>query len=253
MPELNPLSNEQIFLKKIAENTGSNYNTGDVSEINPLTIDQILLKEIAANTAGQTGDITELEEKVTAIQDMISDAYSASATYAVGDYCIYNDTLYKCNTAIATGEAFTPAKWDATTAAEEIKSNTQIISSNITNTEKKITGVINNVNLFYVDGTKTYTCINFGNMGITRAAHYLISHCGQSGISLMIPIAFIGNGGFGNIEGISIPPEASNAMGWLTSGNTLKIPNSNNGNWGTVSVVNLIPAENVSYNVTYEN
>lgn len=66
MPELNPLSNEQIFLKKIAENTGSNYNTGDVSEINPLTIDQILLKEIAANTAEQAGDIAELEEKVTA-------------------------------------------------------------------------------------------------------------------------------------------------------------------------------------------
>lgn len=64
MPELNPLSNEQIFLKKIAENTGSDYNTGDVSEINPITIDQILLKEIAANTAGQSGDITELEEKV---------------------------------------------------------------------------------------------------------------------------------------------------------------------------------------------
>lgn len=64
MPELNPLSNEQIFLKKIAENTGSNYNTGDVSEINPLTIDQILLKEIAANTAEQSGDITELEGKV---------------------------------------------------------------------------------------------------------------------------------------------------------------------------------------------
>lgn len=64
MPELNPLSNEQIFLKKIAENTGSDYNTGDVSEINPLTIDQILLKEIAANTAGLSGDITELEGKV---------------------------------------------------------------------------------------------------------------------------------------------------------------------------------------------
>lgn len=69
MPELNPLSNEQIFLKKIAENTGSDYNTGDVSEINPLTIDQILLKEIAANTAGQAGDISELEEKVTDLSD----------------------------------------------------------------------------------------------------------------------------------------------------------------------------------------
>ena len=64
MPDINPLTNNQIFLKKIAENTGSDYETGDVSEINPLTIDQILLKEIAANTAGQSGDITELEGKV---------------------------------------------------------------------------------------------------------------------------------------------------------------------------------------------
>lgn len=76
MPELNPLSNEQIFLKKIAENTGSDYNTGDVSEINPLTIDQILLKEIAANTASQTGDITELKGKVAdntgAIEAMVN-------------------------------------------------------------------------------------------------------------------------------------------------------------------------------------
>ena len=64
MPEINPLTNNQLFLKKIAENTGSDYDTGDVSEINPLTIDQIFLKEIAANTAGQSGDITELKGKV---------------------------------------------------------------------------------------------------------------------------------------------------------------------------------------------
>lgn len=64
MPEINPLTNNQIFLKKIAENTGSDYDTGDVSEINPLTIDQIFLKEIATNTAGQSGDISELEGKV---------------------------------------------------------------------------------------------------------------------------------------------------------------------------------------------
>lgn len=131
MPELNPLSNEQIFLKKIAENTGSDYNTGDVSEINPLTIDQILLKEIAANTAGQSGDITELEEKVAAnasaieaTQDMISDAYDSTHTYNVGDYCIYENALYKCNTDIATGEAFTPAKWDVTTVAGELTEKT---------------------------------------------------------------------------------------------------------------------------------
>lgn len=84
MPEINPLTNNQIFLKKIAENTGSDYDTGDVSEINPLTIDQIFLKEIAANTAGQSGDITELEGKVadnaSAIR-ALSDTMAANGIY----------------------------------------------------------------------------------------------------------------------------------------------------------------------------
>lgn len=113
MPEINPLTNNQIFLKKIAENTGSDYETGDVSEINPLTIDQIFLKEIAANTAGQSGDIEKVE-------DMISDAYDSTHTYNVGDYCIYENALYKCNTASTTG-TWDSSKWDAVTVAHEVK------------------------------------------------------------------------------------------------------------------------------------
>lgn len=84
MPEINPLTNNQIFLKKIAENTGSDYDIGDVSEINPLTIEQILLKEIAANTAGQSGDITELEGKVADNTEAIrtlSDTMAANGIY----------------------------------------------------------------------------------------------------------------------------------------------------------------------------
>ena len=96
MPEINPLTNNQIFLKKIAENTGSDYDTGDVSEINPLTIDQIFLKEIAANTAGQSGDITELEGKV---------ADNTAAIEAMSDYEPNNITsrLSSLTTAISEG------------------------------------------------------------------------------------------------------------------------------------------------------
>lgn len=126
MPEINPLTNNQIFLKKIAENTGSDYDTGDVSEINPLTIDQIFLKEIAANTAGQSGDITELKGKVAdntsaieATQDIITDAYDSTHTYNVGDYCIYENALYKCNSASITG-SWDSSKWDAVTVAKEL-------------------------------------------------------------------------------------------------------------------------------------
>lgn len=52
---------------------------------------------------------------------VISDAYISSSTYKVGQLCIYNNTLYRCNTAITTAEEWTVAHWTATTIAEEIE------------------------------------------------------------------------------------------------------------------------------------
>lgn len=43
----------------------------------------------------------------------IAPDYDATSTYAVGDWCIYNGTLYQCNTAIAVAEAFDPTHWTA--------------------------------------------------------------------------------------------------------------------------------------------
>jgi hypothetical protein len=41
----------------------------------------------------------------------VTTAYSASATYAVGDKVNYQSKMYKCITAVETAEAFDPAKW----------------------------------------------------------------------------------------------------------------------------------------------
>lgn len=50
----------------------------------------------------------------------IADEYSASSTYAVGDYCIYDGQLYRCTTAITTAEAWTAAHWTMVTVGEEL-------------------------------------------------------------------------------------------------------------------------------------
>ncbi len=45
---------------------------------------------------------TRVQGAIDAVEGQIansSDAYSSSKAYAVGDYCIYNDTLYRCVTA----------------------------------------------------------------------------------------------------------------------------------------------------------
>ena len=46
--------------------------------------------------------------------------YNASKTYAVGDYASYGTALYKCNTAIATPEAWTSSHWTNITAQIKI-------------------------------------------------------------------------------------------------------------------------------------
>lgn len=56
--------------------------------------------------------------------DMISDQYSDSSTYKVGDLCIHNNKLYVCTVAINTPHAFNLSEWELDTLgnyASEIK------------------------------------------------------------------------------------------------------------------------------------
>ena len=49
----------------------------------------------------------------------IADVYDSSETYAIGDYAIYQNTLYRCVTAITVGEVFDPAKWTSVKVMNE--------------------------------------------------------------------------------------------------------------------------------------
>lgn len=51
-------------------------------------------------------------------QDMIASVYDASSTYAVGDYAIYQNNLYRCISAIETAEDFTASHWEQVRASE---------------------------------------------------------------------------------------------------------------------------------------
>lgn len=50
----------------------------------------------------------------------LADAYDATKTYAVGDWCIYNSVLYQCKTAITTAEAWNAAHWQQMSVTEAI-------------------------------------------------------------------------------------------------------------------------------------
>ena len=54
----------------------------------------------------------------SAALDNIAPAYDNTSTYTEGDYVIYNEVLYVCNTDILVAEDFDSTKWTQTTVAE---------------------------------------------------------------------------------------------------------------------------------------
>lgn len=104
----------------------STYNVGDYC------IYQSVLYKCTTeiNTAGEWDatkwKATAIDKELKEIsstpenKDAISDKYDSSKTYAVGDYCIYNDTLYKCKTAVTSAEEFDSSKWEATNCGKEL-------------------------------------------------------------------------------------------------------------------------------------
>lgn len=59
-------------------------------------------------------------------QSIIAEVYDSTATYALGDYCVYENLLYRCTTAITTAEAWTSGHWTQILVMGDLKLKTQI-------------------------------------------------------------------------------------------------------------------------------
>lgn len=105
--------------------TAAHWNLVDL-DILSRNKDQKIANNTAAignNTTAIGNNTTAIGNNTTAIGKLaldLADAYDDTATYSVDDYCIYSNQLYKCNTAIAVAESFTPAHWTAINIAGEI-------------------------------------------------------------------------------------------------------------------------------------
>lgn len=67
---------------------------------------------LPTKTSDLTNDSDFLDQ--LALAGIIASNFSTSSTYAVGDYVLYNHTLYRCKTAISTAGAWDASKWDDT-------------------------------------------------------------------------------------------------------------------------------------------
>jgi hypothetical protein len=83
------------------------------------------------------GNITTINSNISSLNDTklektnVSDVYDSTSTYAVGDYCIYENTLYKCTTAISTAEEFDSSKWTVASISYEFKRITNELSNKL--------------------------------------------------------------------------------------------------------------------------
>ena len=92
----------------------------------------------AEGTVTQEGDgftaanMNDLEQRisgaVSAVAGLSVDEYDEDSTYSAGDLRIHDNILYKANQDISVAEAWTPAHWDATTIAAELKAQAEDIS-----------------------------------------------------------------------------------------------------------------------------
>lgn len=147
-------------------------------------------------------NLSKYDENDAALFDNMSDQYSASRTYDVGDICIYDNKLYKCVTAVAIAEAFDQTKWNKTSFAalhanqeKKISENTQSLAK--LNNKGLKTLNSNYASYYYKNGNTVYIVADFANKKVP-----------QNGVTLgTLPIGYrpyievYGRNGFDNQNG----------------------------------------------------
>ena len=75
-----------------------------------------------------------------AVANALAGAYDATATYSVGDLCIYDGILYECTTAIATAEAWDATHWKTSNFGDAVSGLNRQISDKITSPTSPASG-----------------------------------------------------------------------------------------------------------------
>ena len=91
--------------------------TGAIAELKGVNDNQTQAINQNSDTIAQVGGAVE---GVSQLAYTIANVYDSSATYAVGAYAIYQNTLYKCTTAINVGEPFDASKWTSVKVMSEV-------------------------------------------------------------------------------------------------------------------------------------
>ena len=89
-------------------------NTGVIDLVKPAGNENALISVINSN-------MDKIDAEAGRARANVAANYSDSSAYAVGDLCIYQGSLYRCNTAIGSGgESWTAGHWTQVNIAGEL-------------------------------------------------------------------------------------------------------------------------------------
>jgi hypothetical protein len=112
---------------------GYGYSSKDLELINSAIARQLARLQSAVEINSQ--NISELSLDLTDVVGNFANFYNSSTNYSVGDYCVYNNVLYRCTS--ATTGSFDPSDWSSfkvidlqtgsvVTYSQSLQSGTQI-------------------------------------------------------------------------------------------------------------------------------
>lgn len=116
----------------------SNSYTPNESGVIDLSSGVATAEEVSSLKDDLTAEQTARSSADQALANSISDAWVAGKTFAVGDYCISGNRLYKCKTAHTSGSSFSSSYWTAVSVAGEIAGRSAVsdIASSVTPTSQ---------------------------------------------------------------------------------------------------------------------
>lgn len=196
----------------------------------------LILPDGSENVSRQVinDNMSKVDAEVGMERGNIAANYSTSSAYNVGDLCIYQGNLYRCNTAIVSGEEWTAAHWTQVNIAGELDSQKQAIA----NLDDKVSyeNTITDLNTATEAGTYYYGA-NSANAPVTNAGRLMVMKSSESSYGIQIAsynsasvpplyMRTINPNGFGSWERVAT----------IMVSNTGEFTTNSNGNYNFTSI-----------------
>lgn len=92
-----------------------------------------------ADISDINGNMDLIDAEAGRVRANVAANYDSSETYAVGDYCLHDGSLYKCSTTISSPEAWTAGHWTQIKITGELAT----LNDNIATLENKVNAFSN--------------------------------------------------------------------------------------------------------------